>query len=77
MLEGIFIARAQTSPQHLGTETKLLILEIMTEAGSLEFTKKVIGELQEGLEKELVWVEETGNMGRNAMLRVLLQKLKI
>lgn len=84
-LEGIFVERARSNGRNghegISRETKMLILELMKEAGSLEWTLGVLRALEGVLGREVGVVEGIaagdGMAGRNTVLRLLMERLKL
>ncbi|TLD26997.1 hypothetical protein PspLS_04595 [Pyricularia sp. CBS 133598] len=71
-------AAASNSGGRLPAETKLLVREILQEAGSLEYTRAVICDLYDETRAALAALEnEAGPGGKNWMLRLITFQLKM
>lgn len=75
-LRNIFMSRDRWSGQGLSHEMKLLVLDMLNSAGSLEYCREVLKRLNVDLEAEIAAIEGMTGV-QNPILRALAKKLRL
>jgi hypothetical protein len=76
MLKSLLTARHSTPDHRFPLEMKVQVLEILESAGSLEYTRALLGQLDVEIKRQLAEIEQLSGI-ENKGLRMLVSKLSL
>ncbi|KAG2414728.1 hypothetical protein HFD88_003920 [Aspergillus terreus] len=76
MLKSILTARHSTPDHRFPLELKVQVLEILESTGSLEYTRKLLGQFDAEAKRQLAEIEQLCSL-ENKALRMLVDKLRL
>ncbi|KAF3922450.1 Dimethylallyltranstransferase [Arthrobotrys entomopaga] len=78
-LHSLLKLRSRSATQTLSPEQKRLVMRCITKAGSIEYTHKVLEELQDKINEELGVIERSDIAGgeENWIIRTIMARLKL